>query len=488
MNNQPLTFDFSDPSLFVPIYVPLFSDNKRTKIVYGSRGSAKSFFVAQHMVIKCLRMPRGKFKCLMVRKMKEDVPSSIFDTVKKVIEWWGLEQYFRIYEGTHKIVCLLNGNSFVKKGLNAAIVKGKGNAKSIENPTDAIIDEADEITLNEYIKLSGSLRGSPEIEEYLVFNPPEEDHWIIKRFFPKDKESFEKPDGSHTYIKSVVANCVILHTTYKHNPFLTESELEFYTTLAEHNPEEYKSDGLGLLVAVKSGGEALKNFDKDQHVVSFDLFRPETRLLFCWDFNRRPHHTLGCWQFHHDAGLNIFYADLVREFTIEEASVREVAKSACTWAIDSGYKLNTIRLIGDHSGTKQMDSDMSTFLAKIVRQIERAGFDVIDETRANPSVVSSLEFLNDIFGGHIFLDDQSNFPGCKIAIRINQDCSFHIADYAKTKTDKEGKLLKVKKRIVVKDQGSQQTVTIEIRGHAVDESRYMAVGVFGEEYDNYRKK
>ncbi len=484
---NPLTFDFSNPNLFVPVYRPLLHDRKRTKIIYGGRGSAKSFIACQIKVMKCLRMPRKKFKCLMVRKMKEDVPESIFQNIKDVIELWGLKDYFRVYEGTHKIVCKLNGNSFIKKGLNQVSTKS-GNAKSIRNPTDAIIDEADEITLNEYIKLSGSLRGSKEIEEILIFNPPEDDHWIIKHFFPKDKESFELPDGSHTYIKSPINNCTILHTMFKHNPFINDSELEFYTTLKKTNPELYKSDGLGLLVATKTGGEALKNFDPVKHVTTEKLFRNDIRILECWDFNRRPHHTVGIWQFWHESTTNTFFMALTKEFTLEETNIRDVQKEINTWLKEENYDPTTIRLVGDHQGTKEMDYDVETFMSKIEREIKRGGYRVINETKGNPRVVSSLEFLNDIFGGYIFLADDSGYENCKIQIIVQAGCTFHVADFAKTKVGKDGKLLKIEKSEVVRDGSTTKVVKYQIRGHGVDEARYAAVGVFEEEYRLFRKK
>lgn len=485
-NNKPVTFDFSDPRLYVPVYMPLLHDTNRTKIIYGGRGSAKSVFAVQKKIIKCIQKPSGKFKCLMTRKMKEDVRESIYQTVKDVIKLWGLEQYFIFYEGMPKIVCKLNGNSFIPKGLNSTSGKS-GNAKSVRNPTDAIIDEADEITLEEYIKLTGSLRGSNDIEEILIFNPPEEDHWIIKTFFPP-KETFELHDGTHTYIKATQPGVTILHTTHKNNPFLSDKERWGYEMLKDTHPEYYDTECLGLLSATKKGGEALKNFDRSVHVVEEDLFNKDRRVLLCWDFNRRPHHTVGLWQFWYSSVDNIFYADLCDEIVEPEASVREVAKEGIDRLRVKNYSLKALRLIGDHSGTKQIDSDMETFLSKIERTLSRAGFDVIHETKPNPRVISSLEFLNDLFGGYVYLADESNFPGVKIQIRVNAKCKYHIADFEKTKTDKEGKLLKIEATDIVKDGSIQKKVRYQIRGHAVDESRYMAVGVFEEEYRLFMKK
>ena len=485
-NEEPIEFDFSAPGLFIPVYIPLLLSPVRTKVVYGSRASGKSLIACQKKVMKCLRMPAGKFKCLMVRKMKEDVRESIYSTLKYAIESWGLQQYFKFYEGAPKIVCKLNGGSFLPKGLNQTGGK-TGNAKSITNPTDAIIDEADEITYLEYVKLSGSLRGSNEIEEILIFNPPEDDHWLVKYFFPP-KESFEAPDGSHTYIQSTVPNTMLVHTTFKNNPFLTPEEVVFFTTLEATDKALYATEGLGLLKATKTGGEALKKFDKDKHVSEKAVLNPSRRALLCWDFNRRPHHTIGVWQFFFDVEANIFRADLVREFVTPEASVREATKEAVSWLKAEQYELDAIRLIGDHSGTKELDAGAETFIAKIEREIVRAGYEVINETKANPRVLPSLGFLNDLFGGFVFLDDQANFPGVKIAIRVNPSCLFHAADFAKTKTDKEGKLLKIEASEVIRDGTEKKTVRYQVRGHGVDEARYMAVGVFDTEYYNYRKK
>ena len=485
-----ITVDLSRPELFIPVYLPLLFDKKRTKVIIGSRDSGKSKFACQKMVKKCLESAPGAFKCLMVRKMKEDVRKSIYATIKKIVQEWKLEHLFRFYGGNGSgellIVCTVNGNVFLPMGTNETGGR-TGTAKSVENPTDAIIEEADEITEEEYLKLSLSLRGSENIEEILLLNPPEEEHWIIKRWFPP-KEEFELPDGSHTYIKSTVRNATCLHTTYKNNPFISDAEREAFQIIKETNPELYLSQGLGLLKAVKKGGEALPKFEQLEHVTNEDLYNAERRVLLCWDFNRRPFHTVGVWSFHYDQEQKVFFADLVKEFTLEDASVREVQKEINAWLKRREYKPKKVRLIGDHSGTKQIDKDVETFIAKIEREIRRGGFEVINETNPNPPVVSSLEFLNDIFGGYIFLADESNFPGVKIQIRINSSCKFHVADFQKTKTGADGRLLKITKTEVVKDGSESKKVTYQVRGHAVDESRYMATGVFPEEFRLYRKK
>lgn len=481
-----MEFDFSNPELYLPVYRPLLHNSKRTKLLYGGRGSGKSMIAVQKMVIKCLDKPPGKFKCLMTRKMKEDVRESIYATVKDVILMWNLGKYFQFYEGTPKIVCHLNGNSFLPKGLNQTGGKS-GNAKSVRNPTDAIVDEADEITLHEYIKFTGSLRGSRDIEEYLIFNPPEEDHWIVKMFFPP-KETFELQDGSHTYIKSIVEHAIIVHTTHENNPFLSAKERMGYLMLKDTHPEYYATECLGLLKATKKGGEALKHFDATKHVKSTCVFDRQKRILECWDFNKRPHHTVGIWQFGYSKEDKVFEARLVKEFTESEASVREVQTMINNWLKTNNYEPTKIRLIGDHQGTRNNDWDIDALLTKIKRQIKRGGFGYLDETTTNPRVVTSIEFLNDLCGDLITLSSQSNYPGRKVVLRVNPSCKYHVADFQKTKTGKDGKLVKMEKTEVIKDGSARKKIKYQIRGHAVDAARYMAVNVFNTEYYDFRKK
>ena len=473
-------FDFSNKELFVPVYRPLLHDQNRLKIIYGGRGSAKSFFAAQKKIIRCLSMQ--KFKCLMVRKMRSDVRESVYTTIKGVIEHLGLQEFFLFKEGAPKIICKLNGNSFIPLGLNE--VGGKsGTAKSIFNPTDAIVEEADEITEDEFDKLSLSLRGSKHLEEILLFNPPSPDHWIVKRYFPESRATFEDPDGNHTYIEATVPGVTILHTNYKMNPHCKKPEVERHEQLKIINFSKYETDSLGLLKRKKNDGLALEAFSRDQHTTKENLFDPSRRAVVCWDFNRLPFHTVGLWQFH--LKQNVFYMDLCKEFCLPGKSVRQVQQIVNSFLKSEGYESKKVRYIGDYSGKARRDHDTPSMTAKIFEEMRKAGFQVIDETKPNPSVVASLDFLNDIFAGQIFLSKESGLQNVKIQIRIHESAVFHIEDFEETKTTPEGKILKVRVNDYFMDNGVKVRRQYEKRGHAVDETRYSAVGVLEAEFEEY---
>ena len=73
-------------------------------------------------------------------------------------------------------------------------------------------------------------------------------------------------------------------------------------------------------------------------------------------------------------------------------------------------------------------------------------------------------------------------------MRISQQAAFHIEDFEETKIDKEGKILKVRATEYYMDEGIRVRQQFEKRGHAVDSTRYVAVGVLESEYENYTKK
>ena len=102
--------------------------------------------------------------------------------------------------------------------------------KSIAGITRIWIEEATELTKEDFNQLNLRLRGRDNLQITLTFNPIDEDHWIKKHFFD-NPEVNKKSD--------------ILHTTYKDNKFLDETykeELESYKSIDKNY---YKIYALG---------------------------------------------------------------------------------------------------------------------------------------------------------------------------------------------------------------------------------------------------
>lgn len=116
-----------------------------------------------------------------------------------------MDPLFKFNDGEAYIKCLLNGADFIGVGLDDVT-----KLKSIYNPTDFWVEEADQITYDDYSQLHLRLRGDTPFtkSETLTMNPIWAGHWI-------KKELWDKPDP----------NILKHHSTYIDNKFLDQETI-----------------------------------------------------------------------------------------------------------------------------------------------------------------------------------------------------------------------------------------------------------------------
>jgi len=235
-----MIYDFSDINLFNPVYVPLLYDNNRYKVLYGGRDSGKSDFVAQAIIIELLR--DEFFRGILVRKYYANIKATQFQTIVDYIRLWELSDVFHITINPLQIVCKLNGNQVLAKGLDQP-----DNTKSIKDPTTIWYEEADQISESAFIETSLTLRSSrtQRLTEWITFNPRQEQSWLNSFFFPP-KHTYEREDGNFHWVKSTRPNTTILHTTYKDNRFCTQDRAALLESLKYQDTNLYKVNTLGL--------------------------------------------------------------------------------------------------------------------------------------------------------------------------------------------------------------------------------------------------
>jgi len=201
-------------------YAPILKSDHRYIIMYGGRSSGKSYTACLKTV---LRMRSDKyFKGVVLRKIFADIKDSVFEQIWDIIQQYNWQDEFH-YTKSPLQIRHKNNNVLLARGLDKP-----AKLKSIANPNYIHIEEADEIKFEDFIKSDTSIRHSdPSVVQQMIltFNPESEDGWINDYFFPA-KLSYEKSDGSHTYINSRMKNTVILHTTYKHNDFCSEGNID----------------------------------------------------------------------------------------------------------------------------------------------------------------------------------------------------------------------------------------------------------------------
>jgi hypothetical protein len=288
-------FNLSNPKLWVPVYLPLLRGlgkhgQARRKVVYGSRDSAKSHFVAMAII---RRMLREKFKGLMCRKVYDQIKESQYQTIKEIIEGYGWADYFEFRVSPLQIICKTTGARLIALGLDKP-----GKAKSVKDVSLVWYEEFDEIELADFTQTTLSIRGK-DIEEWMTFNSPAIDHWCLKRFFPGtiDKDgnyepdlSFETPDGMFTWVPSSDPDAVILHTNFNHNPHCNAKRRAQYELLRKQQPEEYRTSGLGLIGRRNLGSLWMRPFSRTLHMREVQHVA-ELPTHLTWDQNKLPYST-----------------------------------------------------------------------------------------------------------------------------------------------------------------------------------------------------
>ncbi|UFH60471.1 PBSX family phage terminase large subunit [Sulfurovum mangrovi] len=193
--------DLSDlQSAMTPKGYEALSIKTRYLISYGGAGSGKSYSTAQKVLFRILTENGHRF--LIARKTARSLKRSVFQLFRDIISKWGLSDLFIINLSDLSITCKANQNQLIMSGLDDV-----EKLKSITGITSIWIEEASEITQEDFIQLDLRLRGHTEHYKQIImtFNPTSSKSWLKARFFDNiDKDA------------------TIIHSTYLDNPFLDE--------------------------------------------------------------------------------------------------------------------------------------------------------------------------------------------------------------------------------------------------------------------------
>lgn len=221
-----------DKKIFNYIYFKYINLQTRIQIFFGGSSSGKSYFLAQRTVIDILTENRNYLIC---RAIKTTIKKSVFNEITKAIINLNLSKLFIINQTDMTITCI-NGNQIMFCGLDdPEKVKSITPKKGII--TDVWIEEATEISYQAYKQLNKRLRGKTNLNKRIIlsFNPIFKTHWIYSEFFTlwdDEKKILEEK------------NIFILHTTYKHNRFLSKDDI--YELENEKDQYYYNVYTLGL--------------------------------------------------------------------------------------------------------------------------------------------------------------------------------------------------------------------------------------------------
>lgn len=210
----------------LPVYHPYVRDyNTRFNVYYGGAGSGKSYFVVQKLILKILQYKR---KVLVVRKVQATIKDSIWALFLRLL--YKMPQVIKSINKSDFTIELINGSVIIFKGMDDA-----EKVKSIEGITDIVVEEASELTEDDFDQLNLRLRAKcGMLQIHLMFNPISKANWVYKRFFANETP----PDT------------VIVHTTYKDNPHLPEEYIASLLRLERTNPAYFKIYVLGAFATL----------------------------------------------------------------------------------------------------------------------------------------------------------------------------------------------------------------------------------------------
>lgn len=203
------------------IYDIIDNYSNRIEVYYGGAGSGKSYGAFQKVLLKALKSKR---RVLVVRKVGATLKVSVWALMLSLLNASGMYSFSKINKSDFEIE-LPNGSIFIFKGLD-----DPEKIKSITDITDIVIEEATELTEDEFTQLNLRLRPkekNPQI--YMMFNPISKTNWVYNYFFCGNK-----PD-----------NCLVISTTYKDNKFLSKDYCKELEKLKDRNPAYYRIYALG---------------------------------------------------------------------------------------------------------------------------------------------------------------------------------------------------------------------------------------------------
>ena len=225
-------------------YESLFSPPKeRYTIITGGRGSAKSFTVSSALL---RRTYDDSFNILFTRWTMDSAKDSVIPEFKDKMERMGVEGHF--YEWRTSVQNLGTKAKVLFRGLKQSSKNQVAKMKSLFGIKIWVLDEAQELVDESlFDTVDNSIRdANTNNEVWLVLNPTDMDHWIIRRFFTEK--------GIEVGFNGVHDGVRYIHTTYLDNrKHLDQSFIDKAEHLREVNPEKYDNIYLGMPMVRKNG-------------------------------------------------------------------------------------------------------------------------------------------------------------------------------------------------------------------------------------------
>lgn len=360
--------DISSPDLWQEKYLDAVTDPKTYNILWGGAGSGKSQTMIQLFLAEICDHKANQFQTFFViRKVAATIRNSVFADFRNKISQWGLD----------KLVKAKTGYMELQSGNNKIVFLGCDDPEKLKSLSQAKyiwIEEATELTLEDFTQITLRLRGKSEHPKrfFLTFNPVSDSHWIKKRFFDD--------------VPAKEANQILrLHGTYRDAlSFLDDEYVTRMEALKAVSQTYYEVYALGQWGIWDRESLFATSFEYSRHVYDgYIKASPAHNLYLAFDFNVT--NTCVVSQYIKNSEEGIFYA------TINVIKVYRVGDlAALCQIIKQEFPDMTYIINGDASGSSRnaFTQDNISAYALIKNYLGISDMQ-IQVPRANPSHIAS---------------------------------------------------------------------------------------------------
>ena len=358
------------------VFKDIASSKKRYNVYWGSAGSGKSTEIAIKLIQR-LSSQKGR-NLLCVRKVEGTNRDSTLAELKRAVKFIfgeNADKHWLLPQTKNAIMyckCLDTGAEIIFRGCNNQDDIEKIKSINFEKGklTDIWIEEATEITENDFNILDDRLRGLLDdglfYQVNISFNPVSVTSWLKKRFFD--------------YADNDADTC---HSTYLDNCFIDKEYHKRMMKRKELDPEGYKVYGLGEWGSI--GGIVFHNFE----IKEFDKSA----------FNVRYYGM--------DFGFNHYTA-------IEEIAFKDNDIYVCNELYEREKDMaEIIQQMNNEGWRRNVELWCDSAEPDRIQMLQRAGYRASPVKKAQGSVKAQIDWLKGIIDGKNV---------CKRKIYIHPDC------------------------------------------------------------------
>ncbi len=311
-----------DKNVFNEAYLPYMFDYKyKTLVFYGGAGSGKSHAISQLLAIKAMQSKR---KILIIRKISATLKDSVWQLMIDALSFFQVYNNCKVNKSEMKIE-LPNGSIFLFKGVDN---EGGSRLKSITGLTDCFIEEATELSLDEFTQIKLRIRAKvPQKQIIISYNPIDRSNYVY--------DLFHNPETRDNSVH-------VLKTTYKDNKFLPQDYINELENMKETNPYYFQVYALGEF------GSLSKTVYSNWKVEKLDIQELlKQNLELCCGIDTG---------FNHPYAICISLVDKENKiiYVIDEMYKRSITnEDAYKWICENGYGAN--QFIADSASPRDIE-------------------------------------------------------------------------------------------------------------------------------------